>query len=73
MRRYLNCLAALVTGFGLLVGSGAAQENPVTAIDIALEPDDTMVQHAMAANARTVVRLDAAERLADLVAKVAEI
>jgi 2'-5' RNA ligase len=29
-----------------------AQQNPVTAIDIALEPDATMVQHAMAANAR---------------------
>ena len=29
-----------------------AQQNPVTAIDIALEPDATMLQHAMAANAR---------------------
>jgi hypothetical protein len=29
-----------------------AQENPVTAIDIALEPDATMVQHAKDANAR---------------------
>jgi hypothetical protein len=29
-----------------------AQQNLVTAIDIALEPDATMVQHAMAANAR---------------------
>src|SRR5262250_1327656 len=29
-----------------------AQQSPVTAIDIALEPDATMVQHAMAANAR---------------------
>ena len=29
-----------------------AQQNPVTAIDIALEPDATMVQHATAANAR---------------------
>jgi hypothetical protein len=28
------------------------QQNPVTAIDIALEPDATMIQHAMAANAR---------------------
>ena len=28
------------------------QQNPVTAIDIALEPDATMVQHAKAANAR---------------------
>jgi hypothetical protein len=29
-----------------------AQQNPVTAIDIALEPDATMFQHAMDANAR---------------------
>jgi hypothetical protein len=45
-------LAALVTGFGLLLAyPAAAQENPVTAIDIALEPDATMIQHAEAANA----------------------
>ena len=30
----------------------SAQQNPVTAIDIALEPDATMIQHAKAANAR---------------------
>ena len=29
-----------------------AQQNPVTAIDIALEPDGTMIQHAKDANAR---------------------
>jgi 2'-5' RNA ligase len=29
-----------------------AQQNPVTAIDIALEPDATMIQHAKANNAR---------------------
>jgi hypothetical protein len=29
-----------------------AQQNPVTAIDIALEPDAMMVQHAKDANAR---------------------
>ena len=45
-------LAALVTGFGLLLAyPAAAQENPVTAIDIALEPDATMIQHALDANA----------------------
>src|SRR5512140_1935219 len=33
-------------------GTAVAQQSPVTAIDIALEPDATMVQHAMAANAR---------------------
>ena len=32
-------------------GASGAQENPVTAIDIALEPDATMIQHAKAANA----------------------
>jgi len=53
MNRYFS--AALFIGFGaLLVHTGAsrAQENPVTAIDIALEPDATMIQHAQAANAR---------------------
>src|ERR1700744_2959601 len=42
-------------GLGLMLTStqvSVAQQNPVTAIDIALEPDATMVQHAMAANAR---------------------
>ena len=55
MRRNLNVLAALVTGLGALLahaGTSGAQENPVTAIDIALEPDATMIQHAEAANAR---------------------
>ncbi len=37
----------------LAVAQGAvAQQGPVTAVDIALEPDATMVQHAKAANAR---------------------
>jgi hypothetical protein len=55
MHRYLNVLAALVTGLGSLfgyAGASVAQENPVTAIDIALEPDATMIQHAEAANAQ---------------------
>ena len=55
MHRNLNVLAALVTGLGALLahaGTSGAQENPVTAIDIALEPDATMIQHAEAANAR---------------------
>jgi hypothetical protein len=53
MKRYF--LAALFIGFGALLapaGAARAQENPVTAIDIALEPDATMIQHAEAANAR---------------------
>jgi 2'-5' RNA ligase superfamily len=53
MNRYF--LAALFIGFGALLahtGASGAQENPVTAIDIALEPDATMIQYAEAANAR---------------------
>ena len=34
------------------VGASHAQGSPVTAIDILLEPDATMVQHAQADNAR---------------------
>jgi len=41
-------LAALLS----LTGASNAQQTPVTAIDIALEPDATMVQHAEAVNAR---------------------
>jgi|SRR6476646_5421843 len=54
MRRHLNVLALLVTGLGALLahaGTSGAQENSVTAIDIALEPDATMIQHAQAENA----------------------
>jgi 2'-5' RNA ligase len=46
---------AFIIGLGSLLGSAAisnAQQNPVTAIDIALEPDATMIQHAQADNAR---------------------
>jgi hypothetical protein len=42
------CLAALLSP----AGASNAQQTPVTAIDIALEPDATMVQHAEAVNAR---------------------
>jgi hypothetical protein len=42
------CLASLL---GLAVTSGA-QENPVTAIDVLLEPDATMLQHSAANNDR---------------------
>ena len=55
MREHLEVLSALGLGLGLamaFVQGAAAQQNPVTAIDIALEPDATMVEHAMAANAR---------------------
>jgi 2'-5' RNA ligase superfamily protein len=52
---YLRLFAGVGLGLGLamaLAPGSAAQSNAVTAIDIALEPDATMVQHAMAANAR---------------------
>jgi len=55
VREYLKVLTAIGFGLPLTVAfaqRSVAQENPVTAIDIALEPDVTMVQHAMAANAR---------------------
>jgi 2'-5' RNA ligase len=43
----------LALALGLAFAQGAvAQQNPVTAIDIALEPDATMLQHARDANAR---------------------
>jgi hypothetical protein len=56
-RRVLAALAALPALQGHGVAGAQAQrkpmqQNPVTAIDIALEPDATMVQHAKAANAR---------------------
>ena len=55
MVKYAKCLAALCFSVATLLGNAApsqAQQNPVTAIDIALEPDATMIQHAKAANAR---------------------
>jgi hypothetical protein len=57
MHRYLTVLATL--GLGLVAALPAtvqplraAEPNPVTAIDILLEPDATMVKHAQAANER---------------------
>ena len=54
---YLKVFAALTIGtLALLLGTAksvtADEPNPVTAIDICLEPDATMVQHAEAVNAR---------------------
>ncbi len=48
-------ITAVVVGLlsSLPFAQGATvQQNPVTAVDIALEPDQTMIQHAMADNAR---------------------
>jgi 2'-5' RNA ligase superfamily len=55
MRKHSKAFTVIGFGLGLvlaLVRGAAAQQNPVTAIDIALEPDATMIQHATAANAR---------------------
>jgi 2'-5' RNA ligase len=55
MTTHKTLLAALVIGLASLLGHSApssAQQNPVTAIDIALEPDATLIQRAKAANAR---------------------
>src|SRR5271169_2148205 len=55
MSKVVKTLAALGIGLVSLLGYTApsnAQQNPVTAIDIALEPDATMIQHAQADNAR---------------------
>jgi 2'-5' RNA ligase len=55
MLRYMKALAALGVIFGSLLGhaqTAGAKQNPVTAIDIALEPDATMIERAQAANTR---------------------
>jgi hypothetical protein len=57
MDRYLNVLALLTFGLlALLLGTAqpvtAAEPSQVTAIDILLDPDATMVKHAVAANER---------------------
>src|SRR6516165_9533786 len=57
MDRYLKVLAVLTIGLlALLLGTAqpvtADEPNPVTAIDILLEPDATMVEKAEAANER---------------------
>jgi hypothetical protein len=54
MRRYLESITAFGVGLAWLLGDteiSPAQDNTVTAIDIALEPDATMVQHARTDNA----------------------
>ena len=57
MPGYLKVLAALSIGLlGTLLEDSkpvsAAEQSPVTAIDILLEPDQTMIEHAVAANER---------------------
>jgi 2'-5' RNA ligase len=55
MHRYMKALAALGFGAAAVLGNAersGAQQNPVIAIDVALEPDAAMIQHAKANNAR---------------------
>ncbi|HTI16633.1 MAG TPA: 2'-5' RNA ligase family protein [Trinickia sp.] len=55
MGKHFDVFSSVGLGLGLVfvLGEGAAaQQNSVTAIDIALEPDATMIQHARDANAR---------------------
>jgi len=55
MRSFARILATIGTILALLpgwIGPSSAQQNPVTAIDVLLEPDATMLKHAAAANAR---------------------
>jgi 2'-5' RNA ligase superfamily len=55
MQDHLQVFTAIGLGLGLaaaVVQGAVAQQNPVTAIDIAIEPDATMMQHAKADNAR---------------------
>ena len=54
-RHHAPVFTAIGLGLALALGlvqGAVAQQNPVTAIDIALEPDATMLQHAKDANAR---------------------
>ena len=55
MVRFVKVVAALALSLVVLfgyAGASRAQQSAVTAIDIALEPDATMIQHAQADNAR---------------------
>src|SRR5258707_2567363 len=53
MLKYARNIAITLIGIApLLVSASLAQQNPVTAIDIALEPDATMLQDAESDNAR---------------------
>ena len=55
MVKYAKCFVALCFSLIILLvcaASSNAQQNPLTAIDIALEPDAAMLRHARADNAR---------------------
>ncbi len=51
-RTFLTALGFVLAALFGSAGASSAQQSAVTAIDIALEPDATMIQHAQADNAR---------------------
>jgi len=58
MLRFVNVLAALGIGLGFLLGyaeTSSAQQDSITAIDVALKPDATMIEHTKANNARLLM------------------
>ena len=60
MLRFIKVVVAFCIGLASVFGAAGAsraQQNPITAIDIALEPDATMIQHAQADNARLLKAL----------------
>ncbi|HEY8138753.1 MAG TPA: hypothetical protein VIF61_12995, partial [Methylocystis sp.] len=55
MGKFTKGVAAVGVGLASLLGyaeRSSAADNPITAIDIVLEPDATMIQRAEAANSR---------------------
>ena len=52
MRKYAKIFGAFCMSLASLLGASRAQENAVTAVDILLEPDTTMVRRAQADNTR---------------------
>jgi hypothetical protein len=55
MVRYMKLFAALSVWLGSMLGyveTASAKQKPITAINIALDPDATMIQHVEAVNAR---------------------
>ena len=69
MQQYLKVLGALTLGLVICrqvaEQPSSAAQNPVTAIDILLEPDATMVERAKAANQRLLMMYPKGFRLGD--------
>lgn len=50
--RTVTAIGAILALLPVWAGSSSAQQSPVTAVDVLLEPDATMLRHAAVANAR---------------------